>query len=232
MRFRLRCGLLTLPDDAPAGGPTVLLVTGDEAPEAVWAAVRERTSAPFDGAGLSVTDWNRSLSPWPAPRVFRGGEDFAGEADDALAELTACLRDALPEDRDCWIAGYSLAGLFALYSLYRADRFSGAVCCSGSLWYPGFADFAAAGAMPGRPRGVYLSLGDREPFTRNPVMRTVQPCTERVARTLRERGIDCVFEWNEGNHFQEPERRLARGIAWAADSYSKLSGEQAASTLQ
>ena len=27
-------------------------------------------------------------------------------------------------------------------------------------------------------------------------------------------GIDCTYELNPGNHFQDPEKRLAKGIAW------------------
>ena len=32
-------------------------------------------------------DWNRDLSPWFAPKVFRGGEDFSGGADAFLQNL-------------------------------------------------------------------------------------------------------------------------------------------------
>ena len=132
-------------------------------------------------------------------------------------ELTACLRDAIPAAQRCLIAGYSLAGLFALYSLCRTDRFNAAVSCSGSLWYPGFADYFCAHVPLRKPKNVYLSLGDREPLTRNPVMQTVGACTQRIADHLSARGIDCVFAWNPGNHFQEPEARLGRGIAWSVE---------------
>ena len=27
-------------------------------------------------------------------------------------------------------------------------------------------------------------------------------------------GTDCVLEWNEGNHFKEPDLRTAKGFAW------------------
>ncbi len=217
MDRRLNCGLLSLPDRAEASVPLVLLITGEEAPEEVWTAVRLQTAEPFQPAALRVADWNRNLSPWHAPRVFRGGEDFAGEADAALAELTACLGEAIPAAQRCLIAGYSLAGLFALYSLCRTDRFDAAVSCSGSLWYPGFSDYFCAHAPLRKPKNVYLSLGDREALTRNPVMQTVGACTQRIADHLSARGIDCVFAWNPGNHFQEPEARLGRGIAWSVE---------------
>ncbi|ERL11412.1 hypothetical protein HMPREF1248_0438 [Coriobacteriaceae bacterium BV3Ac1] len=34
---------------------------------------------------------------------------------------------------EAYISGYSLAGLFALWSLYQTDIFKGAACVSGSL---------------------------------------------------------------------------------------------------
>ena len=27
-------------------------------------------------------------------------------------------------------------------------------------------------------------------------------------------GVNSVLEWNEGNHFREPELRMAKGYAW------------------
>ena len=32
-------------------------------------------------ASIDGMDWNGDLSPWPAPKVFRGEEDFSGGAD-------------------------------------------------------------------------------------------------------------------------------------------------------
>lgn len=31
---------------------------------------------------------------------------------------------------------------------------------------------------------------------------------------LEKAGIATALEWNEGNHFQDSEKRLARGITW------------------
>ncbi|MBQ6125309.1 MAG: hypothetical protein IJL13_07895, partial [Spirochaetales bacterium] len=62
------------------------------------------------------------------------------------------------------------------------------------------------------PSKVYLSLGDREAKTRNPVMSTVQDNTEKMAELLKKRGADVSYELNPGNHFQDPELRMAKGI--------------------
>ena len=51
------------------------------------------------------------------------------------------------------------------------------------------------------PEKVYLSLGDRESKTRNPVMATVGDRTAKAESMFREMGSEVVFESNPGNHF-------------------------------
>lgn len=168
---------------------------------------------------LSDFDWNRDLSPWPAKGVFKGAGDFGGEADTFLKEL---LQEVVPQvtatvgDKIPWsgIAGYSLAGLFAIYSLYRTDHFARAASVSGSLWYDDFPAFAGEKVFKKKPERVYFSLGDKEAKARNARMSAVLDCTRSIYDICREQDIDTVFELNQGNHFQEPEKRLAKGVAW------------------
>ena len=110
------------------------------------------------------------------------------------------------------LAGYSLAGLFAVYALYRTDLFRRAASASGSFWYPSFADYAETHDFAAKPDAVSLSLGDREADARQPVLATVAQQTERIAALFRARGVPVQFVWNAGNHFQEPARRLASCI--------------------
>jgi len=199
---------------------TLILVNGEAGEgEELFRLCAEGTNRPWALAAVACGDWNRDLSPWPAPAVFRGGGDFAGGGKEWLRKIE---NEALPAlraklgcpDAPCWLAGYSLAGLFALWALYESDAFAGAVSASGSLWYPGFAEEALRRSLKGSP-AIYLSLGDTEDRTRNPVMRTVRDCTERLYRHYLESGAETVFELNPGNHFQEPEARLAKGVRWA-----------------
>lgn len=60
---------------------------------------------------------------------------------------------------------------------------------------------------------MYLSLGDREEKTKNPVMRNVGKCIRDAEKILLSKGVNTVLEWNEGNHFKEPERRMAKAFA-------------------
>ncbi len=204
---------------AARNGPLFLLCSGQEGGSTVFEEVLSRTDRPFRLAVFPVENWEEELSPWEAKRVFRGGPDFGSGADDTVRRLTEEVLPALREvlgapDAPCHIVGYSLAGLFAVYALCRTDAFAGAVSCSGSLWFPGFPEFCRENAPIGRPEGVYFSLGDRESRTRNPVMAAVEENTAAVCRLFCERGYDAVFELNPGGHFQDPEKRLAKGIAW------------------
>ena len=200
--------------------PLVVLNTFQGEGEAVYEAVQRLTGRRFTLAAISGLDWNAELSPWPAPPVFTGALPFGGEADAYLDTLTGAI---LPEILKtlptapalCALAGYSMAGLFALYALYRTDRFARVASASGSLWYPGFLEFALNSAMAAEPEGIFLSLGDREAKTRKPAMRTVEAHTERLARHLAGLGIPTRFEFNPGGHFQDPTGRMARAIAWA-----------------
>lgn len=69
------------------------------------------------------------------------------------------------------LGGYSLAGLFALWSAYQTDLFSGIVAASPSVWYPDWMEYAQANQV--KTSALYLSLGDREERTRNLIMSAV-----------------------------------------------------------
>ena len=184
----------------------------------VFNLVRSMTDADFSLLEVSGMDWNRDLSPWEAPAVFKNDAPFGGKADDYLHELTekvipAAVSEMGSKPKSVFIAGYSLAGLFAVYSLYKTPVFSGAASASGSFWFPGFLEFVSSHELASKPSKVYLSLGDREAKTRNSVMSMVQDNTERLVNLYKAKGIDVVYELNSGNHFQDPAKRMAKGIA-------------------
>ena len=203
------------PDGIPPARLVVL--TGEpEETEGLAALLADASADPWALACVRVPDWNRDLSPWPAPAVFRGGGDFTGGAEAWLTKLAeevvpALRRELGCPEAPCFLAGYSLAGLFALWALHVRGDFAGAVSASGSLWFPGFADFAGSHPPVGVPR-VYLSLGDAEERTRNPVMRTVGDRTRALYAHYLSLGLDAALEMNPGNHFQDPPGRLAKGI--------------------
>ena len=157
---------------------------------------------------VKVDNWNNDLSPWKAPSAF-GKEDFGGGAEKTLGEILKLCSD---ESKSYFIGGYSLAGLFALWATYRTDRFSGAATASPSLWFPDFTDYMKAHEI--RTGTVYLSLGDKEEKTRNPVMATVGDRIREASSLLSEHGVKCVLEWNKGNHFKDADVRTAKAFSW------------------
>ena len=169
----------------------------------------------FTLAAFKVDDWNNDLSPWEAAPVF-GDEGFAGGAESTLSYVTETLIPELTGDRDVklYIGGYSLAGFFALWTAYKTDIFSGVAAASPSVWFPGWIDFAGSNTI--MADRVYLSLGDKEEKTRNPVMRTVGDNIRRQYELLQADSecSECVLEMNPGNHFREPDIRTAKGFAW------------------
>ena len=165
---------------------------------------------------VKVDSWNNDLSPWPAPAVF-GDEAFGGGAPGTLKSV---LENNVPTPeerrkqgiRRVFAGGYSLAGLFALWAGYQTDRFDGVAAASPSVWFPGFTDYMQNNEI--HVDAVYLSLGDREEKTGNPVMSRVGDAIRRAASLLAESGRDCVLEWNKGNHFRNPDLRTAKAFAW------------------
>ena len=166
-----------------------------------------------------IDDWNTELSPWEAPAVF-GNDNFGSGAAQTLSFVTDHLLpeiDNMYQSNDkkrFYLGGYSLAGLFALWAAYQTDKFSGIAAVSPSVWFPDWKSYIEAHGIFASQ--VYLSLGKKEEKTKNKLMAAVGDnircqhellCSaDNVKRT--------VLEWNEGNHFTDPEIRTARGFAW------------------
>lgn len=216
----LKCGAYTVSLFAEDESRTVVyaVMDGEEA-GALWPLLKGPRPVL---AAISGVDWNRELSPWPAPKAFRGSDDFGGKGPVFLETLTkqiVPLAEAqlgfVPVSRG--IAGYSLAGLFALWSVFNTDVFDRAASISGSLWFDGFLDYMRSATPSSGLRRVYLSLGDREKNTRNQRMAVVEERTRQTSELLRGRGIPTMFELNPGGHFRDVPDRIARGIGALMD---------------
>lgn len=208
--------------------PVIYLHTFEEEGDKVYFLLQEmyarrQTFCPaFTLAAISGLSWHHDMSPWDAPLIGGNDTPCTGGADAYLRMLTEEIVpavEALVPGKVLWrgLAGYSLAGLFALYAPYRTDIFDRIASASGSLWFPGFQEYVFANEMKAVSEAVYFSLGDKECRTRNPYLRTVQERTEEIAAYYRESGIDTVYERNPGNHFQDAALRMASGIAWILD---------------
>ncbi len=165
---------------------------------------------------VKVNNWNVDLSPWNAPAVF-GNEDFGAGAEETLKYIIE-LAEGDYKGRKIVLGGYSLAGLFALWAGTKNENYSGIVAASPSVWFPGFTEYLKEHTSMADT--VYLSLGDKESKTKNKVLATTDSCIEKTRDILLFQGVNCVLEWNEGKHFKEPEKRMAKGFAWALKEMS------------
>lgn len=177
-----------------------------------FTAITNSCNMSFRLIAARIDDWNNELSPWEAPAVF-GKVGFGGGASKTFEKL---LDMCIDKSRTYYVGGYSLAGLFALWAAYQTDTFSGVAAASPSLWFPGFAEYMKKNEI--RTDTVYLSLGDREEKARNPVMATVGKRICEADTLLKEQGVNCILEWNEGNHFKDADIRTAKAFAWVMNS--------------
>ena len=179
--------------------------------------IRNQTKTPFSLVALLIEDWNQELTPWAAPAVF-GRIPFGEGANNTLEFITKQLLPSLNAEgiynvsMKLLLGGYSLAGLFALWSAYQTDMFDGIAAASPSVWFPQWIDYATEK----RPlaKSIYLSLGDKEEKTKNPVMAQVGDAIRKQHEMLMEQEVNTILEWNAGNHFVDSEKRMAKGFAW------------------
>jgi len=178
-------------------------------------AIKKMSDKPFSLVAFMIKDWNQELTPWAAPAVF-GKVPFGSGAEKTLEFITSRLLPEVQENIPHLIlGGYSLAGLFALWSGYQTDKFDGIVAASPSVWFPKWIEYAT----DNKPlvKSIYLSLGDKEEKTKNPVMAQVGNAIRRQNELLTGQMDNTILEWNPGNHFVDSEKRTAKGFAWVMD---------------
>ena len=199
--------------------PIIYLNTFSDEGRKVYEAAQATGCLPFTLVAVSDLDWNHDMVPWDSPPAFKNAEPCTGGADDYLRLLTKEIIPTAEKELagvPSWrgIAGYSLAGLFALYAIYRTDLFSRVGSMSGSLWFPGMKEYIFSHEPKRQPDCVYFSLGDKESKTRNPVLRSVRQNTEEIQSFYQDKGINTIFQLNPGNHYDHATERTAAGIAW------------------
>ena len=167
----------------------------------VWRRCQELECPAFSLVSIGGVAWERDMTPWAAEPATRRESAYEGGAPAFLAEL---LDEVLPAAEAelagaglgvAWrgIAGYSLAGLFALWSTWQTDAFLRVASASGSLWYEDWLGFAQGQEPAAWPERAYLSLGSKEHKTPNRLMRNVRTATEQTRDLLCSHGVECTF---------------------------------------
>ncbi len=181
--------------------------------------VNNQEITPFYFVVVSDLNWEQDMSPWAIAPLFKREPPCTGGADAYLESLTQKIipnvLEHLPgEVSEINITGYSLGGLFAYYSGFKCNIFTGIGCISGSLWYPNLMEFVQNNSMQDEVLKVYFSLGDKESNTKHKVLGTVLNATENIVKSCQEIGKKTVFILNPGNHYEDETRRIVSGITW------------------
>ena len=178
------------------------------------ALIQEAVHVPFVMVALAINDWEKELTPWHDPKLSTRKE--VGEhVFETLDYITEHLMPYMFErfgKLPVAIGGYSLAGLFALWAGTQTNTFAAIAACSPSLWIEGWANYGDA--HPLLAKVVYLSLGDKEEKTRNPLSSMVGDRVREQHDRHQFTTERCTLVWEQGGHFVTPHLRTARGFAW------------------
>ena len=216
--FKIENTFVTIWNNNIPNTPAVYIHVGEGNGENIWNLCKELNCKPFNLIAITISNWNDNLSPWQA-FVFSKDEPFKGQANSYLKILLEKIIPTVEKELSfkpshSILAGYSLAGLFALWSCYNTDVFTRIVCCSGSLWYPNFIDYAKCNSFKRIPDCIYLSLGDKESKSKNKILQNVEANTYDLYNYLKNQGFLTILKMNPGGHFKDSDLRLADGIFW------------------
>ena len=181
--------------------------------------IEENTDRNFSLVAFKIEDWNSELTPWEMP-LLRGKGNFG---DGATRTLEFIKNDLIPALSECInagnngikyiLGGYSLAGLFSLWSGYQTDIFEGIAAVSPSVWYKKWIEYVETEKTLSEK--IYLSLGDTEEKTKHQILSKIGDNIRKQHEILENSGnVKTVLEWNEGNHFKNPDIRAAKGFLW------------------
>lgn len=181
--------------------------------------IEENTDRNFSLVAFKIEDWNSELTPWEMP-LLRGKGNFG---DGATRTLEFIKNDLIPALSECIntgnngikyiLGGYSLAGLFSLWSGYQTDIFEGIAAVSPSVWYKKWIEYVETEKTLSEK--IYLSLGDTEEKTKHQILSKIGDNIRKQYEILENSGnVKTVLEWNEGNHFKNPDIRTAKGFLW------------------
>lgn len=181
--------------------------------------IEENTDRDFSLVAFKIEDWNSELTPWEMP-LLRGKGNFGDGAAGTLEFIKNDLILAVSEyinienkEIKYILGGYSLAGLFSLWSGYQTDIFEGIAAISPSVWYKGWIEYVEA-EKPLSEK-IYLSLGDTEEKTKHQILSKIGNNIRKQHEILENsENVKTVLEWNEGNHFKNPDIRTAKGFLW------------------
>ena len=204
---------LYLSDDLKA--KTILLISYENGE--IEKVYQELNRSDFNLIGISNINWNDDLSPFYHKMIYKGDKEYKGNANEFLKYIK---EELLPfifnkynlKPKSLAIAGYSLAGLFSIYSAYNCDIFDSIISMSGSLWFTDFIKYVENKNISKNVKYIYLSLGDKEAKTKNEYLKEVENKTIAIYNHFKNLGINTVYKTNSGGHFNDVINRIVMAL--------------------
>ena len=203
--------------------PVVICNSDYEDKEKILNECKKMQCEDFVFVAISNINWNDDLSPWYMKKIYSKDTDYAGKADEFLNLITErviphietrVLKNSKITPEYYSIIGYSLAGLFAIYSGFKTDKFKKIASISGSMWFDNFENFVRKNNISSNVEKIYFSLGNKEKQTNNPILKKVEEKTIEIEKMISSKGVSTTLQFNNGNHFTNPEERFAKAIKW------------------
>jgi len=193
----------------------IIINSFEENGQEIYNETKKICNNKFVLCSISNINWNKDMSPWKIDKLFKSEEEYSGEANYYLDIL---INEIIPKIKSIIkvssisLIGYSLSGLFSIYSMYKTNIFKNIGSCSGSLWYPNIIKFINNNELINKPNKLYISLGNKESNTKNKILSCVKDNTLKIVDYYKSKGINVIYEENEGNHFMDVNNRIAKCI--------------------
>ena len=208
------------------GSPLVVLNTYGGEGETVWNECQALGCPPFTLATVSNLDWNADMSPWENPPIYKNDGAFSGRADAYIDLLTEKIVPAVcntisTETKPSFIAlaGYSLAGLFALYTAHKIDVFSRIASASGSFWFPSWDDFICNHHPICKDTSYLMLCGRNEGIGKTNIQAEAFPRAQLTHRILCNYTENFPLITDEGRHHENLPVRIGKAIQWLGNKY-------------
>lgn len=211
--------------------PAVYIPVFEGHGEDIFKELSKKSHGQLNLVVIADINWAQDMAPFCMNALNANSSHLRGGAASFLSALTEAV---IPKAEATFLlhpkyrvlCGYSLAGLFALFALYRCSLFSRIGSFSGSLWVPDFKDFCLQNNLKIKPERIYLSLGDQEKKSSHPLLKSIEEKTKETLSYYRTQGIQCAFELNNGGHDHNVAWRCARGIITLTAKSSRIFSAQ------
>lgn len=148
---------------------------------------------------VGIKPHNRSMNytPWEAPSLVPGLQDFGGGAQDYLKVLVHEIKpyiDAnyrtMPGSEHTGIAGCSLGGLVSIYAYYQYPQVFGKIALiSASFWYENVLSFMDKETISVTNHRIYMYVGELEGIYKTNIQRGMVMHTKEAHALLLDKGF-------------------------------------------